>query len=299
MKWDAYDKKRHQMPPSLLRKSPPRKRVLITLLFLFTISTIAEAQSITLSLKNVPMETAFKQIQSQSGYAFVYTTETIQDAKPVSLSLKNASLKTVLSELFLNQPLTYQLQDGFIMIRKKEAEAEKPSTHDISGVILTQTGQPLQGATVLVKGKNKATATDEKGRFYFTAVEDHDILVVSSIGFHRQEFTLSGQTFVQIRLDIAVSALDQTVVIAYGATTKRMNTGDISSLKGSEIEKQPVSNPLAAMEGRMPGVLVTQQTGVSGGGFSVQIRGLNSLRSDGNAPLYIVDGVPLTATSLV
>ena len=78
---------------------------------------------------------------------------------------------------------------------------------------------------------------------------------------------------------------------------KRLNTGDVTSVTSETISEQPVSNPLETLEGRVAGLVVTQQTGVPGGGFAVQIRGQNSI-FNGNNPFYIIDGVPFTAASI-
>ena len=95
-----------------------------------------------------------------------------------------------------------------------------------------------------------------------------------------------------------VSKLDEVQVIAYGTTTRRLNTGDVSTITQETIEQQPVSNPLLALEGRMSGVFITQQTGMPGGAINIQIRGQNSLRGGGNNPFYVIDGMPYTSTSI-
>nr|WP_255664520.1 TonB-dependent receptor plug domain-containing protein [Flavobacterium sp. F-126] len=84
----------------------------------------------------------------------------------------------------------------------------------------------------------------------------------------------------------------------YYSVKEKERTDSIAKIKAADIEKQPVNNPLAAMQGHMAGVNITQNTGVPGGGFNIQIRGLSSIRGDGNDPLYIVNGVPYSSQSL-
>src|SRR5690606_3397857 len=92
--------------------------------------------------------------------------------------------------------------------------------------------------------------------------------------------------------------LEELVINAgYYTVSDKERTGSISKITSKEIGQQPVANPLAAMQGRMAGVNITQSSGTPGGGFDIQIRGRNSLRTEGNAPLYIVDGVPLLSDS--
>ncbi|HEV3252731.1 MAG TPA: SusC/RagA family TonB-linked outer membrane protein, partial [Puia sp.] len=114
--------------------------------------------------------------------------------------------------------------------------------------------------------------------------------ITKTIIFHSGEF-------INIQLFLSTSPLDQIQVIAYGTTSKKLNTGNVSTVIAATIAEQPVSNPLAALEGRVAGLVVTEQTGVPGGSFTVQIRGQNSIFS-GNNPYYVVDGVPFTASSI-
>jgi TonB-dependent SusC/RagA subfamily outer membrane receptor len=125
-------------------------------------------------------------------------------------------------------------------------------------------------------------------------VEEKAVLLVSSIGYRSQEVPVDGKNFLEIRLSMVVSPLDETVVVAYGTTTQRLNTGNVGRLQAKEIEMQPVSNVLAALEGRIPGVLITQSSGVPGSAFKVEIRGQTALdlNLSRNDPLFIIDGVP-------
>jgi hypothetical protein len=91
-----------------------------------------------------------------------------------------------------------------------------------------------------------------------------------------------------------VTWLDDVQIIGYGQTTRRLNTGNVITIKSDKIEKQPVTNILAALEGHVPGLIVSQNTGVTGGSYVVNIRGKSSLQA-GSDPLFLVDGVPYPA----
>src|SRR5690606_30813690 len=88
--------------------------------------------------------------------------------------------------------------------------------------------------------------------------------------------------------------LDETIVQAYGTTSRRLNTGNIARISAAELEKQPLSNPLGALQGRIPGMLVTQTTGIPGGAFNIQIRGRTAVDEyiTSDNPLFVIDGVP-------
>ncbi len=124
------------------------------------------------------------------------------------------------------------------------------------------------------------------------------MLLLSSVGYKAQEIKVSNTSLViNVRLEINESPLDEVQIIAYGTTSQRLGTGNVSTVRSEDIAKQPVSNPLAAMIGRVPGLLITQNSGTPGGGFNIQIRGRNSIQN-GNDPFFIVDGVPYASKLL-
>lgn len=161
----------------------------------------------------------------------------------------------------------------------------------VRGRVIDGQGQPVAGATVIEKGTSNGAITDEKGGFVLHASNENDSLVITSIGYERQAFKPSGSRGVTVTLNKSSNELDQTVIRAYGTTTRRLNTGDISTVTAKEIAQQPVSNPLAALEGRVPGLVVTQSSGVPGSAFKVQIMGQNSI-AQGSEPLFVIDGIP-------
>jgi len=166
----------------------------------------------------------------------------------------------------------------------------------IHGTVTDSRG-PLPGVTLTVKGKPTTTITDANGQFTIAA-DLNDILVISYIGYKTTELTVTAFTPLHITLEEDATALQEVTVNAgYYSVKEKESTGSIARITAKDIEKQPVTNVLATMQGRMAGVSVTQDTGTPGGGFNIQIRGLNSLRADGNAPLYIIDGVPYASES--
>lgn len=173
--------------------------------------------------------------------------------------------------------------------------ARQAPTHSITGVVLTASNaSPLPGATLHIRNTTNGTLTDATGHFKLNNVENDAILTASSIGYEVAEIKIGEKTILKIRLKEAVNSLDETVIMAYGVTTKRLNTGSISKITSKEISRQPVANPLAALEGRVPGMIVTQSNGVPGSAFKIEIRGRSSI-DQGSDPLFIVDGVPLAA----
>ena len=167
----------------------------------------------------------------------------------------------------------------------------------VSGTVTTETG-PLPGVTILIKGSSNGTLTDEKGNYSINASQGN-ILVFSYLGFKTVEVTITNQTFLNIKLEEDTTQLKEIVLNAGYYTVKdKESTGSIARITAEEIERQPVSNVLAGMQGRMAGVDIVQDSGAPGGAFSIRIRGRNSLRTEGNEPLYIIDGVPYSSETI-
>lgn len=164
----------------------------------------------------------------------------------------------------------------------------------ITGTVSDGSGT-LPGVTVSVKGKPNSTLTDDKGDYQIQASEG-DILQFSYLGYATREIPIANQTAIDILLAPDSQQMQEiTINAGYYAVKDKERTGSISRISAKDIATQPTTNALAAMQGRMAGVSITQTTGTAGGGFSIQIRGTNSLRADGNAPLYIIDGVPYSS----
>lgn len=166
----------------------------------------------------------------------------------------------------------------------------------ISGTVTDAVG-PLPGVSITIKGTAVSTSSDSEGKFTIPASKG-DVLVFAYIGFKNVEVTVKDLTPITIQLSEDTTTLKELEINAgYYSVKDKERTGSIARITAKDIENQPVTNVLATMQGRMAGVNITQNTGVPGGGFDIQIRGLNSLRSDGNSPLYIVDGMPYYSAS--
>lgn len=206
-------------------------------------------------------------------------------------------VEEVLMLCFKNQALSYEIENNTVIIsRKTTAEGLSPrlvldvAAPPITGVIRDADGKPLSGVNVVIKGTKIGVVTNADGTFSIDA-KPGDKLVISNIGYIAQEITISNQNLGLISLTVNTSLLDEVQYIAYGTTTQRLNVGNVTIVSGKDIQKQPVGNPLLALEGRVPGLFITQTTGLPGSGLSALIQGQNSI-GKGNDPFYVIDGVP-------
>jgi TonB-linked SusC/RagA family outer membrane protein len=184
------------------------------------------------------------------------------------------------------------------LIFKVMAQTNRSASTIISGQIIDNNKKAIGGVTVLVETSNNGCVTDNQGHFLVSTALKSGKIKISFLGFETVElnFDNSSKPFL-VHLVTTVNSLNAIQVIGYGTTTKRLNTGSVSSISAKEIEEQPVSNPIAALQGRASGVSIQTQNGLPGGGISVQIRGQGSIAS-GTDPLYIVDGVPFLSASI-
>src|SRR5690606_26009068 len=173
-----------------------------------------------------------------------------------------------------------------------------PPQATVSGRVTDTDGLPLAGVHIQVESTKKGAISDLDGAFSIEAGPT-DELVLSIMGFKTLNVPIAGKQSLVIHLEPDVTQLGEVILNAgYYTVKERESTGSIEKVTAVDIEKQPISNPLAALQGRMAGVEIEQTSGLQGAKFNIRIRGRNSIRSEGNEPLYIVDGVPYSSTSI-
>lgn len=261
---------------------------------------------VTLIGQNLTIKNALKSLRQQTGLRFQYEDGILEVQKRSSPNFRDEPLPIVLDFLFEGTNIVWKISENNILLKKNEAvtpgrkdrsEMEQPNFEEVRGTVKDAAGGVIAGATVQVKGSTKGTTTNVDGHFSLSDIRLGSVIIISTLGYETREVEVKAPSIL-IGLNLDIRKLDETVIVGYGTTTKRFNTGNVSTVKGSDIQKQPITNPLQALQARVPGMMITQQTGLPGGGFNVQIRGQNSLRVDGNKPLYIIDGVPYSSTML-
>ncbi|MGS2740908.1 SusC/RagA family TonB-linked outer membrane protein [Sinomicrobium sp. M5D2P17] len=161
----------------------------------------------------------------------------------------------------------------------------------ITGMVQDTTGIPLSGANVSEKGTENGAQTDMDGKFSLEVSGADAVLTVSFVGFVSREVPVNGQENVSITLEQDVTGLDEVVVIGYGNVKKSDLTGSVSQVSSEDVNAFPSTSVMQSLQGRAPGVQVSQSTGAPGAAVSVRIRGANSIQGN-NDPLYVIDGFP-------
>lgn len=298
---------------------------LLLLTAILQVSAGTKAQTVTYSAKDVPLTTVFSVIKKQTGYLFFYRKEDLATASPVSPQLKGVSLQQALTETLAGQPLQFSIQGNTIFITAKPTVrmatpdapvmAPPPPPDSIYGRIYDSTGTPLSGASVMVKGTKRGTVTNARGEFTLKGIEPvGTVLTITYTGFARKDYKVKDHSRLYILMERSNDPLDDVQVVAYGTNTRRFSVGSSTVVTSEDIEKQPVTNVLMALQGRVPGMTVTPSSGAPNAYAQVQVRGQNTLNSQQNVnqqginlnrlatgvvaydqPMFIVDGVPLAA----
>ncbi len=279
--------------------APKTRKVLITIGLLFLLPCITYAQqSITIDVQNLPLKDIIKNIEKQSNTSFVYNASTIDVNQKSSLKTANASLSEVLETLFKGTKISFNLQNGKVILLPAESnqrdgqEPIPPSKKTINGIIRDkQNGEPLIGVTVQVKGSSEGTITDIEGR-YSIKVYPKTKLIFSFIGYHSTEVEVGERKEINLALASNTTGLDEVVVVGYGTVKKRDLTGAVVSVGADKLEDRPHSNAMQSLSGQVSGVQIMQTQGAPGLAPTVKVRGTSSINA-GTTPLYVIDGIPL------
>ncbi|PRZ19567.1 SusC/RagA family TonB-linked outer membrane protein [Flavobacterium granuli] len=213
--------------------------------------------------------------------------------------MKNSSFYNTASALCYIILIGIILSSSPALAKKRlRPQLSERQQNQISGII-TDGRAPLPGVTIAIKNQiNYVVLSDFDGKYSLLA-KANDTLVVSYIGYKTAIIPINYRKNIHIQLQEDITSLQEVRINAgYYSVKEKERTGSIARITSKDIETQPVTNVLATMQGRMAGVDIVQDSGSPGGSFSIKIRGQNSLRADGNQPLYIIDGVPYSSETI-
>ncbi|MCW3464868.1 TonB-dependent receptor [Chitinophaga nivalis] len=262
-----------------------------TMLFLLVgamhVSARVHGQSaITLRFKETEITHVLSSLERQGHYRFLYNNALKDIRKKVNVAVTDADIDAFMRNLLSGTELTYKvIENNLVVILLRTAALQDIK---ITGKVTSKRGEPLPGVTITIKGTAHGTVTNTDGSYTIT-VPENAMLVVSFIGYTRQEVAVGSRAVVNISLEEAVSQMEQVVVVGYGVQRKLDVTGVIAQVKGEEIAKQAAVNPVSALQGKVAGVQIINN-GKPGTAPEIKIRGLGTVYGSAT-PLYVVDGV--------
>ncbi len=264
-------------------------------------------RSISVQLENKDLRTILNRLEKAANVKFTYVPQLISVGNKVTLRAENDRLEVVLNRLLKPLNITYQVSGNYIVLKKEPTSAVLPEETSleapmllaeipITGMVTDEKGEGLPGVSVLLKGTQRGTSTNNKGEFRLAVPDNSAVLVFSFVGYRNQEITVGSQTTWTVRLEADEKSLNEVVVVGYGAVKKRDLTGAVSSISTTEVKSQPISALDQALQGRAAGVQVTQSSNSPGGGVTIRVRGGNSISAN-NEPLYVIDGFPVSSST--
>lgn len=267
----------------------------VTTIFLFALCLQVHASgfgqaTVNLKFKKTEINTILDAIEKQTNFRFLYNSDLQVIYQRINIDVKDTDLKKVLDIIFLNTGLHYKFMENNLVLVKYVDLPLPPPVKTVTGKVVGANGMPMPNVSVLIKGSQKGTTTNEQGAFTIT-VEDKDVLVFSYIGYEIQEVAIGAKTQLDVALVPQKNNLDEIVVVGYGATKRRDLTGSIVSVKPEEITARPGPNPMESLQGRVAGLDITRTSGQPGAGVTLQLRGTRSFTASGN-PLFIINGLP-------
>src|SRR5690606_24040998 len=192
--------------------------------------------------------------------------------------------------------MLFNLSDAWAQSAGTRA-AERQKTVLTGEVLSRKNATPLESVSISTKSGIYIGRTGTKGRFEFSVPSGVNVVLFSRVGYKPLGYNIdeNDKDTIQITLDTLENILDEAVVIGYGSTTRRLSTGSVTKVSAKEIERQPVSNPMLALQGLVPGLEVSPSSGINGAAVDLKIRGTNSL-TQGSEPFVLVDGNPIAVS---
>lgn len=276
----------------------PRKLRVLQSVFLFIMLACLQATAIaygqdkiSMNIQSTDIKKALSIIERKTDYHFLYNESVVAGKPKIDLVVKDVDITTVLDKILTANGIYYRILNNNLIVLKADGSGAATEAADIrvSGRVTGNAGAPLSGVSVTIKGTNTGTTTDEGGNYSITVPTETSVLVFSYVGYSTQEVTVGTNATINISLAGSASQMDNIVVVGYGTQRKIDVTGSVSQIRGEEIQKQPVMNPVSGLQGKVAGVQITN-SGAPGSSPQIRIRGVGTVYGNPN-PLYVVDGV--------
>jgi len=263
----------------------------ISIIQSFALESSGQNSKISISAKEMKLEDILMQIENQTNYRFAYNKNEIDVDKTYTINITNGEIKELLSHLFLKGDVNYDIINRqIILFPSKESSAINQQQKSVSGKIADSSGSPLPGVSIVVKGTTNGAITDANGKYSLSNVPTNATLQFSFVGMKSQEIKVGTQNTINVVLIEETVGIDEVVAVGYGKQKRADVTGSVSSVKADNLTFKTTSNPLEALQGKVPGLSITNNSGRPGGEMNVNIRGFNSITAS-NTPLFVIDGV--------
>lgn len=263
--------------------------LLIPLFFALT-AFVNATESNNSEMRKASLGDVIKEVEKETGFVFIYDNNLVNTKQFVSIESNHSDIRETLNNVSRQTNVEYTIIDNKVILKPKSTNsvpAVEQTGRKVTGTIVDDSGEPLIGVNITIKGTSLGTITDFNGHFSIEEVESNAVLVISYIGYVTQEIKPSNQP-IKIVMKEDTQALDEVVVTGYSTQAKKDITGSVAVVATDDLKETPVSNFSEALQGKAAGVFV-QAAGGPLGETTIRIRGVGSV--NGADPLIIVDGV--------
>jgi len=268
---------------------------LVAVLQTWAVVSYSQTTTLSINLKNATVQTVLQQVEDQSEFYFLYSRSLIDVDRTVDLQLKNAKITEVLNTLFSGTDVAYKVDGRQIVLSKKSENSAfgMQQQKSVFGKVTDSSGGTLPGVSVVVKGTTTGTISDTNGGYSVPNIPENATLQFSFVGMKTLDVKVSGKSSINVIMVEDAIGIEEVVAVGYGTMKKSDLTGSIASVNREDLQKNAVTTPDQALQGRVAGVQVRTDSHAPGGSISVQVRGTASLSASGQ-PLYVVDGFPIS-----
>ena len=261
------------------------------------------SKTISIDVEGLEMKKILNIIEKQVDIRFVYSPSAIKSSQKITYKSNNKKLEVVLKELFLPLAVSYSISDSRILLKKvnqdsgfiqepKEEIIKEVIEQKVTGKVADDAGVALVGVSVVVKGTQNGTTTDNEGLFSISVPNSKSILIFSFVGYEPQEVEVGNKTSLNVRLKTDVKSLGEVIVVGYGTQKKSDIISSVVTVKAEKMTKMVTLDAGEMLRGKAAGVLVTTSDAGPGGASNIIIRGKSSING-GTSPIVIADGIPI------
>lgn len=256
-------------------------------------ASLLRQSRISLKVTNASFVSVLEEIRKQSGYNFIYNEKYVADFDRITLDVENETLETTMQAVLKGTGLSYKLQGNIIILQRGIFEEEQ--FRKLKGIVKDEKGEPIPGATVLIKGTTVGVSTGIDGSFTLEMPVGSGVLLISFVGMETQEIKVTQETeLLEVMMRHQINELEEATVIStgYTQTTQKRASGSVAVVGKEVFSNKAIPTMDKLLQGQIAGVNVVAKSGRPGESAKIRIRGTNTLTGDAE-PLWVVDGVPL------
>ncbi|SFW83384.1 SusC/RagA family TonB-linked outer membrane protein [Chitinophaga sancti] len=273
---------------------------ILTIVYCFLFCNQLKAQLIDLDLQGQYLSAVKLIIHTKTRCNLTIDRGISQAVGPIYFKCSRMPLKDALKKMLNEDLYAFTIEGNSVHIERRTFPQKNGSSllpdstalRDLRGIVVDTANRPLPGATIFIKSRKEFSVASNDGTFKLSGVTMLDTVMISYMGYETRNFVCSEGVFLKCILLRIYHELEPFSSKGYYSVPRKLNPGRVSGIKARDIQGQPVSDPLMALDGRSAGVTVSPGSGIAGSFIGVNVEGINSM-ANGNSPLFIVDGVPL------